>query len=214
MPWITTKQGKHINTDWFDEDEKRKEKQIAENEKQADIRNRPDVVSAIHYTDESNIQSLLENEFDMSRAGEGAGSTWGAGAYYLDKGSYEDDMYSVRLNTNSYIQSDIDTSDFLKINLGEDSYKGIGKMYDAAAQAFSTSILKEYRKLAKQYKMEGDHPEFAKRKAFIEVAKFYYKGLVIHHRVHKDGGEYIDPLSGGNQIVVYDQSKILSKKKG
>ena len=39
MPWITTKEGKHINTDWFDEDEKRKEKQIEENKKQAEDKN-------------------------------------------------------------------------------------------------------------------------------------------------------------------------------
>lgn len=35
MAWITTKTGKHINTDWFD-DEKAKEKQIAKNKAQAD----------------------------------------------------------------------------------------------------------------------------------------------------------------------------------
>lgn len=32
MPWITTKSGKHINTDWFDDE---KEKQIAKNQEQA-----------------------------------------------------------------------------------------------------------------------------------------------------------------------------------
>lgn len=35
MPWITTKSGKRINTDWFDEDAKRKYKQIEENKEQA-----------------------------------------------------------------------------------------------------------------------------------------------------------------------------------
>jgi hypothetical protein len=36
MAWITTKDGKHINTDWFDKD-----KQIADNKKEADDRNKP-----------------------------------------------------------------------------------------------------------------------------------------------------------------------------
>lgn len=31
MAWITTKSGKRINTDWFDEDEKNKQRQIAGN---------------------------------------------------------------------------------------------------------------------------------------------------------------------------------------
>jgi len=34
MPWVTTKTGKHINTDWFDKD-----KQIARNKAQADVLN-------------------------------------------------------------------------------------------------------------------------------------------------------------------------------
>lgn len=38
MAWITTKSGKHINTDWFD-DEKAKERQIAANKAQADVLN-------------------------------------------------------------------------------------------------------------------------------------------------------------------------------
>lgn len=44
------------------------------------------MVSVIHYTDEANINSLLNNEFDFSRSGEAAGDVWGRGAYYLEKG--------------------------------------------------------------------------------------------------------------------------------
>lgn len=39
MGWITTKSGKRINTDWFDDDTKQKERQIAENKKQANKKN-------------------------------------------------------------------------------------------------------------------------------------------------------------------------------
>lgn len=39
MPWVTTKSGKRINTDWFDEDEKRKQQQIEQNKEQADNKN-------------------------------------------------------------------------------------------------------------------------------------------------------------------------------
>ena len=34
--WYTTKQGKHVNTDWFDDDNKRKNEQIGANKKQVD----------------------------------------------------------------------------------------------------------------------------------------------------------------------------------
>ena len=39
MAWVTTKTGKHINTDWFDEDAAKKESQIAANKAEADQRN-------------------------------------------------------------------------------------------------------------------------------------------------------------------------------
>lgn len=36
MAWFTTDEGKHVNTDWFDEDEKRKYKQLEQNQQEAD----------------------------------------------------------------------------------------------------------------------------------------------------------------------------------
>lgn len=36
MPWITTKDGRKVNTDWFADDERQKQEQIAENQRQAD----------------------------------------------------------------------------------------------------------------------------------------------------------------------------------
>lgn len=39
MAWITTKSGKRINTDWFDEDEKKKQSQINANKQEADKKN-------------------------------------------------------------------------------------------------------------------------------------------------------------------------------
>lgn len=39
MAWITTKTGKRINTDWFDDDEANKQRQIEENKKEAENKN-------------------------------------------------------------------------------------------------------------------------------------------------------------------------------
>ena len=40
--WITTKDGRQVNTDWFDEDERKKYEQIAANKAEADALNNPD----------------------------------------------------------------------------------------------------------------------------------------------------------------------------
>ena len=40
MAWITTKSGKRINTDWFDEDEAKKQKQIEANKQEANNKTR------------------------------------------------------------------------------------------------------------------------------------------------------------------------------
>lgn len=42
MPWITTKNGKRINTDWFDDDAKQKERQIKANEEEGKKKNEPE----------------------------------------------------------------------------------------------------------------------------------------------------------------------------
>lgn len=39
MGWITTKTGKRINTDWFDEDEAKKQKQIKKNQEEKEVLN-------------------------------------------------------------------------------------------------------------------------------------------------------------------------------
>lgn len=44
MPWITTKTGKRVNTDWFDEDEKRKQAQIEANKEEAHKKNNPNAM--------------------------------------------------------------------------------------------------------------------------------------------------------------------------
>ena len=54
--WLTNKEtGAHFNTDWFDE----KERQIAENKKQADKLNGK-LVTAVHFTpSEDNVKSII-----------------------------------------------------------------------------------------------------------------------------------------------------------
>lgn len=44
MAWFTTDEGKHVNTDWFDEDEKRKYRQLEQNQAEAKKMNRDPAV--------------------------------------------------------------------------------------------------------------------------------------------------------------------------
>lgn len=67
MAWITTKAGKHINTDWFDDDTRRKEKQMQAAQIQAEIAQnqeaqKPKYKDEYDYDDfvNSNLASLKE----------------------------------------------------------------------------------------------------------------------------------------------------------
>lgn len=44
MAWLSTDDGRHFNTDWLSEDEKKKYAQIEANQKQAEVLNNPDKV--------------------------------------------------------------------------------------------------------------------------------------------------------------------------
>ena len=44
MAWITTEDGRRVNTEWFDDDERRKYAQIEENQKQADKLNGKEII--------------------------------------------------------------------------------------------------------------------------------------------------------------------------
>lgn len=174
--------------------------------------NNPNVISLVHYTPEENVGSIMSGGFNLDYSGEGAGTAWGNGVYFLEKGSYEDDMYSSRLNTESYIKSNIDTTGFLRVDTLENrAYRGVGKLFDDAAKSFNKPLHREYTSLKNQFRREGEHRELANKKAFTEVARRYYPGVIVRHRTENG---YIDPISGGNQVVVYDTSRILNRTSG
>jgi len=73
MAWITTKSGKRINTDWFDEDEKNKQRQIAGNKQEADKKNNKPVteedikaklIKADSYTNDPKYKKLSDEVQD------------------------------------------------------------------------------------------------------------------------------------------------------
>lgn len=68
MPWVTTKTGKHINTDWFSDDERKKQQQIEANKAEADRRNHPNPSSALadrfnSIKDEDELRKAMHKEF-------------------------------------------------------------------------------------------------------------------------------------------------------
>ena len=81
MPWITTKEGKRINTDWFAEKANResdtKDKQIAQNEAEAKSMNGPGYTPADRATQSEHKAAIAE----------------------LNKGKYEDGTYDIATKT-------------------------------------------------------------------------------------------------------------------
>lgn len=76
MGWITTKTGKRINTDWFDDDEKNKQRQIAGNKQEADKKNNKPVteedikaklIKADSYTNDPKYKKLSDEVQDAIR---------------------------------------------------------------------------------------------------------------------------------------------------
>lgn len=73
MGWITTKSGKRINTDWFDEDEKNKQRQINANKSEGDKKNNKPVTEEDikkklikeSYTDDPEYQKLSNEIHDL-----------------------------------------------------------------------------------------------------------------------------------------------------
>lgn len=157
-------------------------------------------VVALHITSEDNIEQILNNGFDLERAGTGAGSTWGDGAYFAT-GTDEKTFYQYRIGNENGIAAKIDTSDMLTVDLGSEAVKSPSKMYDMAAKQLTEDEYKEYKQHIKEQEATGSE---AKRLAFEETVKDHYTGLIIQ----QDNSEGIDILTGGNQIVVYDTRAI------
>ena len=59
MAWITTNEGNHVNTEWFDEDERRKYKQIEENQKQAKEKNTKEFLKEMNKKDQEEFENRL-----------------------------------------------------------------------------------------------------------------------------------------------------------
>lgn len=65
MPWITTKTGKRINTDWFDDDEANKQRQMDANKKEADKKNSISSTLADKYSkikDEDELRKMMHDD--------------------------------------------------------------------------------------------------------------------------------------------------------
>ena len=190
--------------DWVQIKDELQAKEDAFEARRADLeekqKNNENIVNALHITSEANIKSILENGFDLSRSGSGAGEIWGSGAYFSTE-ELEKNFYSYRLDNKNGVEANIDTSNMLTVDLGTGSVKSASKMYDTAAKQLTEDQYKEYKALLKEQTEGGSE---AKRLAFEETVKNHYTGLIIQQE--EPAG--FDILSGGNQIVVYDTSVI------
>lgn len=162
------------------------------------------LVEVSHMTKAENAEKILKEGFDLSKAGETAGDIWGGGAYFTT-GETEKQFYSYRSGSEE-ITATVNTSGMLEVNI-EGSVSKPKDMYNTAAKSFTDDEQKTYKKLVKEYKKEEINPE---QKAFVEIASKNYPGIVIK----QTGTKGIDPLTGGNQIVVFNTKRIKNISGG
>ena len=140
------------------------------------------IKTAVHITSLSNVNSILSNGFDLSRAGEGAGDQWGSGVYFSTQKS-EQKFYSSKMPNAAAIQADIDTSRMFTVNIRGKAYSP-GNMYDIAASQLPPLIKSEYESLAQRT---------TQRKALSRAISNHYTGLIIH----QTGVVGVDGTTGG-----------------
>lgn len=158
-------------------------------------------VTALHFTSQDNVKSILSGDFDLSKSGSGAGSTWGNGIYFSTE-KLEQDVYSTRFKSNKAIEAEIDTSKMFTADLGTSYMDTWDVMYKKVVSQLPKGVQQEYKNYIKTHKDEKV------ANALSTVISNHYTGLIIK----QNASQGFDDISGGNQIVVYDKSVIHNKK--
>lgn len=210
--WITTKTGNRVfikNTNAYMNDFIRRS--VLTKNKQSDN------VEAIHITKKENEQNIREKGFDFEKIGSGAGNTFGKGIYFTT-GENERMFYQNRLDSTTEIKSNIDTKGFLKVELNDYTSRksGSSNAWDQVAKNLKESEIKQYKQNIKEIKSrnsmiesgqtQGQYSFDVRQDALIPILEKNYPGLII-----KQNTSQIDIITGGNQIVVYDLSRIKIK---
>lgn len=156
------------------------------------------IITATHLTPASNIDSILNGGFDLSRAGDEGGDNWGSAVYFSTE-KQEGDFYTNRLGSSEGITADIDTSSMLRVSF-DGKVGSPNRMYDLAADQLPSSLKSEY---------EAAVRTTTRRRALSKVVSDHYTGMVIR----QTGVNGVDGTTGGNQIVVYDTSVIRNLRR-
>lgn len=175
------------------------------------------IIEAVHYTNKNNLENILENGFNLDRAGEEAGSTFGNGVYFTNKEN-EKLFYQNRISNSTEIKADIDTKGFLIMNYdGYASRKGKTDIYEQLSKVLKADEQKEYRQRVKEITASNEeavktnnssnYSFDVKKDAIIPIIQKNYPGIIINQNT-----EALDIITGGNQIVVYDLDRIKVRK--
>ena len=102
--------------------------------------NTKNIVESIHITNENNIESILASGFNLDNIGIGAGTTWGNGIYFSSD-EFTQNYYKGRLSSNVGIQSNIDTTNFLRLEFTESTSEIGDKLYQQASKQLKSDEL-------------------------------------------------------------------------
>lgn len=181
--------------------------------------NKSENITAVHYTNKDNVKSIEENGFNLNQVGSGAGTTFGNGIYFTT-GENEKLFYQNRITNSQEITADINTQGFLQIEYdGLVSRKTKSKdPYNQLSLSLKPQEQKLYKQRVKQLQAQnkialekGDYNNYSydvNKDAIMPIVENNYAGLIVKQK-NTNG---IDVITGGNQIVVYDLSRIKVRK--
>lgn len=177
-------------------------------------------IEATHITNIKNIDSIKKHGFDLTKAGTGAGTTFGKGVYFSTEEN-EQKYWQYRIDNGKEIKANINTTGFLKVEYND--YTNGNNYINSVVDNFTDSEKKQYRALVKQYKQDNKMAQELhdkgdtnyrqywhideKQDAMTKILQENYPGLIV-----KQNTEKMDVITGGNQIVVYDTSRIKIKE--
>ena len=180
-----------------------------------------------HITKKNNYDSIIDNGFSLDKANTGAGSVFGKGVYFTDN-ELEKKFYMYRLGekyddiTKTWdsreVKAKVDTSGFLEVEY-DGSVKSTKNMYNELSKVLTKQEKASYNKELARIKLNNKLAEATnnsniwtgnpEKTALMPIIERNYPGLIVKQ---KNMNGMIDPLTGGNQIVVYDLTRIKNVK--